>query len=309
MSNARLKVERWLEALSASQGAAANTLTAYQTDLDDAMAFLAGFGSGLLSASPQDLMAYVGHLKDQDFAPASIQRRLSALRGFYRFELLNGDRPDDPTADISAEASSRAPPDVLSPEDVLRLITACDLTTPAGCRAAALVELLYGAGLRASEVVSLPLAGLPLREDGPPLLRVRGKGDRERVTVLGPPGVAALRLYLNVRDQFLPPQGHPIAAKAARFLFPSTGAAGFLTRRSLGLILEGLANVASLPREAVHPHALRHAFATHLVEGGADLRSVQSLLGHADISTTQIYLHTSAERLARVLKASHPLAS
>jgi integrase/recombinase XerD len=303
-----LRVERWLEALSAERGAAENTLAAYVRDLEDAQEFLLSCGRDLLTAEPADITAYVADLDTRGMAAATVQRRLSALRGFYRFEVVEGARAKDPTSGLTAGAAPRVPPDVLSPAEVGALIAACELETPHGRRAAALVELLYGAGLRASEACGLPLAALPRggSEAGSGLIRLTGKGDKERVVVLGVPGWAALRLYLEVREQFLPADG-PTRKRAERFVFPSRGEAGFLTRRSLGLLLEDLAARAGLARERVHPHALRHAFATHLLDGGADLRTVQTLLGHADIATTQIYLHASAERL-RAVMAAHPLA-
>src|SRR5690606_1407541 len=206
-------------------------------------------------------------------------------------------------------ACTRAPPDVLSREEVSRLIEVAQKggergLEPAHLRTICLVELLYGAGLRASECCDLPLSALPAPSTS--VLIVRGKGDKERITPLGKPALAALRNYMAVRETFLPKSA--VRSVAQRYVFPSRGKGGRLTRRRLGQILEDLAMKAGIALERVTPHALRHAFATHLLSGGADLRAVQLLLGHADISTTQIYTHVVTDELRDLLEAAHPLA-
>jgi integrase/recombinase XerD len=185
-----------------------------------------------------------------------------------------------------------------------RIIEAAQGTEPADLRTLCLVELLYGAGLRASECCDLPLSALPA--PGATVLIVRGKGDKERITPLGKPALAALKNYMAVRETFLPKSA--TRSTAQRYVFPSRGSTGRLTRRRLGQILEDLAMKAGIAIDRVTPHALRHAFATHLLSGGADLRAVQLLLGHADISTTQIYTHVVTDELRDLLEAAHPLA-
>jgi integrase/recombinase XerD len=237
-------------------------------------------------------------------SPATVSRRLSALRRFFRFQLGDNERTDNPTSRLDGPTLRREPPDVLSREEVSRLIEAAQGPDPSDLRTICLIELLYGAGLRASECCDLPLSALPA--PGASVLIVRGKGDKERITPLGKPALAALKAYMAVREDFLPKSA--VRSTAQRYVFPSRGAGGRLTRRRLGQILEDLAMKANIDTDRVTPHALRHAFATHLLSGGADLRAVQLLLGHADISTTQIYTHVVTDELRDLLEAAHPLA-
>ncbi|HRJ01680.1 MAG TPA: tyrosine-type recombinase/integrase, partial [Hyphomonas sp.] len=241
-------------------------------------------------------------LAERGLAPASQARKLSALRRFFRFLFEEGDRKDDPTAKLDGPSPARDIPDVLSREEVTRLIEACGEDARLTC----LVELLYGAGLRASELVSLTLGSLPRRKGGRWVsgdIIIRGKGGRERLCPLGRPALAALSNWLEER------QSGDGKARAEDFVFPSRGASGHLTRRRLGQLLEQLALEAGLDPSRVHPHALRHAYATHLLAGGADLRAVQTLLGHADIATTQIYTHVLTDELQELLETAHPLAT
>ncbi len=235
---------------------------------------------------------------------ATAARRLSALRRFYRFQLGDNERQDNPTSRLDGPTLRRAPPDVLSREEVGRLIEAAKGPEPADIRTSCLIELLYGAGLRASECCDLPLSALPYGDST--TLIIRGKGDKERITPLGRPALSALKEYMSVRETFLPKSA--VRKTAERFVFPSRGAGGRITRRRLGQLLEDLAMKAGIVVDRVTPHALRHAFATHLLAGGADLRAVQLLLGHADISTTQIYTHVVTDELRDLLEAAHPLA-
>ena len=300
----RDRIEAFIEVLAAERGAAANTLSAYTRDLEDASAFLSATGRGLAGAQTGDLSDYLGDLYDRGMSTATTARRLSSLRGFFLFLLEQGLRADNPSSGLDGPSPSRAPPDALSPADVARLIEAADGDAPKARRAVCLIELLYGAGLRVSEAADLPMSALP--EPGESALRIRGKGDKERIAPIGQPARAALAAYLEVRAQFLPKKGP--AGPGGRYVFPGSGRTGRLTRRAVAQILERAAIRAGIAPSRVHPHALRHAYATHLLEGGADLRTVQTLLGHADIATTQIYLHASAERLARTVAAAHPLA-
>jgi integrase/recombinase XerD len=227
------------------------------------------------------------------------------LRQFYAFLIGEGARGDDPTRRIKGPKMRPGLPKILTPEEAVRLIEAAGAKGgAAGLRDAALLELLYGAGLRVSEATSLLLSQAPRPGQG--TLLIRGKGGRERLAVLGRPAQAALQAYLAVRSELL---GKTNPAKAARWLFPSPNAAdGKLTRRRVGQILDAAALAAGLSPDRVSPHVLRHAYATHLMEGGADLRAVQTLLGHADIATTQIYTHVSSARVKELVETKHPLA-
>jgi len=299
------RIEAFLDTLRAERGAADNTIDAYRRDLEDTREFLLPLGGSLAEAGETDLRAYVRDLDARGMSAATVARRLSALRRFFRFLLAEGDRTDDPTSRLDGPSLHRDPPDVLSREDVARLIeTARQGSDPADLRTICLVELLYGAGLRVSECCNLPMSALPAR--GSSVLIVRGKGDKERIAPLGQPALQALADYMAVRETFLPKSA--TRKLAERFVFPSRGASGSLTRRRLAQLLEDLAIRAGLPPSRVNPHALRHAFATHLLSGGADLRAVQLLLGHADISTTQIYTHVVADELRDLLETAHPLA-
>jgi integrase/recombinase XerD len=297
MSDSAL-VEAFLEMLSAERGARANTLDAYARDLEDARAHVRG---GLSAASADAIEDYVAGLARRGLSAATTRRRISALRQFFRFLLQENARGDDPTSRLDAPKRGRALPKTLSPEEIERLIAAAD--TP---RDVALIELLYGAGLRVSELVSLPLRAAP--KPGQAHLIVEGKGGKERLVALGRPALAALDAHLAARAAALP-KGAAQRERAQRWLFPSASAAdGKLTRRRVGQILEQAAVKAGIDPTRVSPHVLRHAFATHLVEGGADLRTVQTLLGHADIATTQIYTHVAEGRLKTLLETKHPLA-
>ncbi len=298
------RIEAFLDTLRAERGAADNTIEAYRRDLEDASEFLHANRTSLVDAGERDLSAFVRDLHERGMSAATVSRRLSALRRFFRFQLGDNERQDNPTSRLDGPTLRRDPPDVLSREEVSRLIEAAQGTEPSDLRTMCLIELLYGAGLRASECCDLPLSALPA--PGMTVLIVRGKGDKERITPLGKPALAALKNYMAVRESFLPKSA--VRSTAMRYVFPSRGSGGRLTRRRLGQILEDLAVKAGIASERVTPHALRHAFATHLLSGGADLRAVQLLLGHADISTTQIYTHVVTDELRDLLEAAHPLA-
>lgn len=303
---ARLDIRRigaFLDTLRAERGAADNTIEAYRRDLEDASSYLRANRSTLVEAGERDLSAYVRDLAERGMSAATVARRLSALRRFFRFQLGDGERQDDPTSRLDGPTLRRDPPDVLSREEVGRLIETAEGDGPHGLRALCLIELLYGAGLRASECCDLPLSALP--HGGTTTLIIRGKGDKERIAPLGRPALAALKAYLAVREEFLPKSA--ARRTAERHVFPSRGSGGRLTRRRLAQILEEIAIKAGVDPARVNPHALRHAFATHLLSGGADLRAVQLLLGHADISTTQIYTHVLEDRLKSLVRDLHPL--
>jgi integrase/recombinase XerD len=302
----RRRIEAFIDSLSGGRGAADNTIEAYARDLADAAAFLAEGGSGLSHAGRAGVADYIASLSAQGLAPATVSRRLSALRQFFRFELRNDLRSDDPTADIEVKAPARHVPDVLGRDDIARLFAAAGTGDgPSPRRDRCLLELAYGAGLRASELCGLEMGALPGK--GEAAIVIEGKGGRQRLCPLGKPALQALETWLEVRAETLPKP--PVRRIAEAFVFPSRGKSGHLTRRRLAQVFEALALSAGLDPSRVTPHSLRHAFATHLLQGGADLRAVQMLLGHADIATTQIYTHVLTSELQELLETAHPLAA
>lgn len=291
--------------LAAERGAAANTLAAYRRDLDDFLRFVAGSGTGdfdqaALAVTTETVRDYMSHLSDSGLAASTASRRLSALRQFFGFLFIEGIRGDDPTAVIDSPRRARALPKILMEEEVDRLLAAARAIEGAdGLRLTAMLELLYATGLRVSELVTLPLAAA-LRD--PSVLIVRGKGGRERMVPLTDVARSALRDYCEIRGSFLKRR------KDSSWLFPSTSKEGHLSRQRFGQMLKILAVESGIEPRKVSPHVLRHAFASHLLANGADLRSVQQMLGHADISTTQIYTHVLDERLRSLVRDKHPLS-
>jgi len=290
-------LEAFLEMLAAERGAARPTLLAYRTDLGDLSRVV---GGAIARVATADLRRYFASLAEAGLGARTAARRLSAFRQFFRFLVAEGVRRDDPTQALDGPRLPRTLPKYLDESEAERLIAAARRRKgPEGARLACMVELLYGAGLRVSELVGLPHAAA--RRD-PRFLVVRGKGDKERVVPVGEPALAALATYLAERWHFL------AEGRASRWLFPSRGKEGHLTRRRCGQLLKELALEAGLDPALLSPHVLRHAFASHLVDRGADLRSVQEMLGHADIATTQIYTHVQSARLQRLVAERHPLA-
>jgi integrase/recombinase XerD len=290
-------LEAFLEMLAAERGAAPLTLAAYRNDLSDLTRFLAARGSPLEAADAAVLHAYLASATG--LGPRTLARRISAMRQFYKFLVIDGIRRDDPAADLETPGLGRPLPKILSENEIAGLIAAARAETEnEGVRLVCLVELLYATGLRISELVALPLA---VAQRDPRFLVVTGKGGRERVVPLSEPSRAALARYLACRDRFL-------SSRPSRWLFPSRGRAGHLTRQRAGQLLKGLAVKAGLDPDRLSPHVLRHAFASHLLDHGADLRSVQQMLGHADIATTQIYTHVLSDRLRKLVETAHPLA-
>jgi integrase/recombinase XerD len=299
-------IEAFLDMMSAERGASANTLAAYRRDLLDFHGFLATREIDAKHAARDDVKRYLARLSASGIAGSSQARRLSALRQFFGFLYAEGIRSDDPTNAIEAPKRGRTLPKILSREDMELLIEAAKkraAESEEGSRLLCIVEMLYASGLRVSELATLPLAAVR-RRDG--VLLVKGKGGKERLAPLHARALQAIADYLVIRDVFLPRGERRHLAE--RFLFPSRSAECHLTRRRLHQMLKALALDAGLDPAKLSPHVLRHAFATHLVEGGADLRSVQTMLGHADIATTQIYTHVAKDRLAATMASAHPLA-
>ncbi len=309
--NASPHLDAFLDMLTAERGAALNTRMAYERDLTDLGLWLAQRGVSLETANTEDLRGYLeyqhvagGNGDGQKPAPRTLARRLSAMRQFYRFLVSEGRRKDDPASALDSPKQGRPLPKILTETEVSAMITTAQTRGgPEGLRLVALLEVLYATGLRVSELVGLPM-GAMLR-DGRGLI-VRGKGGKERMVPLSEPASAALAAYLPWRTHFILAgrENGPVA-----FMFPSRSSTnGHLTRQRFAQLLKELAIESGIDPEKVSPHVLRHAFATHLLDHGADLRSVQKMLGHADIATTQIYTHVVTERLKQVVHEHHPLA-
>src|SRR5258708_32898338 len=302
----RALIECFLDMMSAERGASENTIAAYRRDILDFAATAAPSGSDLQHAGREEGRAHLSALSSAAMKASSQARKLSALRGFYGFLYSEAVRRDDPCGAVEAPRLSRPLPKILSAEDALKLVHAAREgveESPEAARLLCIVEMLYASGLRISELVGLPLAAVRNKER---FIHVRGKGGRERLAPVGAAAREALESYLAIRDNFLP-RGK-LGVTAARYLFPSRGVDAHLTRRRCHQLLKSLAIKAGIDPARLSPHVLRHAFATHLVEGGADLRSVQTLLGHADIATTQIYTPVSGHSLKRTVQTAHPLA-
>lgn len=292
--------EAFIEMLTAERGASKNTEAAYRGDLANLSAFLARRKQGLVTANAEALRAYLKSLDYLGMTPRTVARRLSVIRQFFRFLLAERLRDDDPSSALDSPKLGRPLPKVLSRAEVDRVIESTrgrgDVD---GGRMATLLEILYGTGLRVSELVTLPLSSV---ERDPTVLVVRGKGDKERMVPLSDPARTAIASWLHVRASALG------EGESSRYLFPSRGRTGHLTRQRFAQLLKEAALAAGIDPARVSPHVLRHAFASHLLEGGADLRSVQLMLGHADIATTQIYTHVLDEKLRSLVQDHHPLA-
>lgn len=292
--------------LSVERGAAGNTLDAYRRDLEHYLFFLSTIGKDVLRTEANDISEYLNRLDRSGMTAATIARRLSVLRQFHKFLYAESLRNDDPCTLIGAPRRARTLPQTVSEAEVADLLnaTARDLS-PKGLRLHCLMEILYATGLRVTELVGLPLSAVI---GDPRFLVVKGKGGRERMVPLGDAARAALRDYLLVQPDFLEKVRDSGSRAAVKYLFPSRGKSGHLTRHRFAQLLKELALAAKIPPHKLSPHTLRHAFASHLLAHGADLRSVQQMLGHADISTTQIYTHVLEERLKKLVVEHHPLS-
>ncbi len=296
----------FLDMLAAERGAGRNTLEAYGRDLDDLADFLGRAKKTIATATTADLRAYLASLAGRGFKASSVARRLSAIRQLYRFLYAEGYRKDDPAAVIEGPKRGRALPKVLSIAEVDRLLERAhaaakdprsDAERLRALRLACLLEVLYATGLRVSELIALPATAARRDER---MLVVRGKGNNERLVPLNTAAKTAMRSYLAALAE-------TDRAADSKWLFPSFGESGHITRQHVARELKTLAAAAGIGAERVSPHVLRHAFASHLLQNGADLRAVQTLLGHADISTTQIYTHVLDERLKSMVRDLHPL--
>jgi integrase/recombinase XerD len=300
-------VDLFLDMLAAERGAGENTLSAYTRDLADFRDFLRGSKQSLASASSDHIRSYMAALDKRGFAASSVARKLSAIRQLFRFLYAEGRRADDPAAVLQGPKRGRTLPKILSIRQVDHLLDIArqplrNDAAPAAERLRAarlhcLLELIYATGLRVSELVALPASAA--RRDQRMII-VRGKGNKERMVPLNDSAREAMAAYMAMRKQ--------AKLDESRWLFPSFGESGHLTRQHFARELKSLAAAAGLRSDQVSPHVLRHAFASHLLQNGADLRVVQTLLGHSDISTTQIYTHVLEERLKSLVRDLHPLA-
>ena len=302
-------IQTFLEAIAAERAASRNTIEAYRRDLSDYLAFLAGRGVDALGASGEDARAFLAHRGAAGLKASSLARQLSAVRQFHKHLYLDGRRADDPTMAIEGPRRSRPIPKVLGMAEVDKLLAVAREGLeaegrPAGerlraARLSCLVELLYGSGLRVSELLGLPKSAARARE---PMIGVRGKGGKERLVPISEPAAAAVALYRAMLEERAP------GAAKSPWLFPADSQSGHLTRQAFARELKVLAAAAGIAAARISPHVLRHAFASHLLQNGADLRVVQDLLGHADISTTQIYTHVLDERAKAMVRDLHPLS-
>jgi len=293
------EAQAFIEMLTAERGASKNTEVAYTADLKTLEAFLARRKQKPVTADADALRAYLKSLHYVGMTPRTVARRLSVMRQLFRFLLSERLRADDPASTLDPPRLGRPLPKILSRAEVDQLIQAAEAKGGEdGGRMATLLEILYGTGLRVSELVTLPLSAV---ERDPTVLVVRGKGEKDRMVPLSDPARAAIVSWLHVRAGML-------GDESSRYLFPSRGQTGHLTRQRFAQLLKEAALAAGLDPARVSPHVLRHAFASHLLEGGADLRSVQLMLGHSDIVTTQIYTHVLDEKLRALVQDKHPLA-
>mgnify|MGYP001350980656 FL=1 len=286
--------------MAAERGASNNTCQAYRRDLADFTGWMNQQGLSVEAATSHDIRSFLSALADRQLAASSSARKLSTLRQFFKFLHGDGYRSDDPTSVVDSPRQGRSLPKFLSEADVDRLLTAAPTVKgPAGIRLTAMMELLYATGLRVSELVGLPLNAVTGERQ---ILLVTGKGNKERLVPITDAARAAVDAYLEIRLIFVPD------GKQSNFLFPSRGKDGHITRRRFAQMLSNLSTRAGLDPRQVSPHILRHAFASHLLANGADLRLVQQMLGHADISTTQIYTHVLNARLKNLVRDMHPLS-
>lgn len=292
----------FLEMMSAERAAATNTLAAYRRDLMDFIGYAQARGKSPFSASPALLEEYAASLARTGFSPTTQARRIASLRQYYQFLYSERLRADNPALSLRPPRREKPLPKALSAEELAHMLAvAAEDASAAGLRLRAIAELIYSAGLRVSELAALPLGAVSLAHKDTGMIRITGKGNKERLAPLHGAARQAVSHYLPARAHFMK------EGETSAFLFPSRSAQGHITRQQIGLLMKELASRAGLDPARLSPHTLRHSFATHLLEGGADLRVIQELLGHADISTTQIYTHVAGKRLKDVVERHHPL--
>ena len=294
-------IDSFLNMLVAERGATVNTVSAYLNDISHFKKYLTEneIDSKIESCSKDSISNYIKYLSKNGLNPRTATRRLSSLRQFFLFLQSENHRSDNPTNNVDGPRQIKSLPKLLSEEEVKQLFEqANQIVGPEGIRLVCLLEIVYAAGLRVSELIRLPNTALAQDQN---ILLVRGKGGKERLVPLTISAIDSINAYREVRHVFLK------SNRESKFLFPSRSKEGFLTRRRVGQLLKELAIASNIKPEKVSPHVLRHAFATHLLDHGADLRSLQKMLGHADISTTQIYTHVLSKRLMSVVSSHHPL--
>lgn len=301
-----LLVEQFLEMMIAERSVATDTISAYKRDLQNFLGYCHSEKKNLIRIKRDDIEKFLASLSQSGISAQTIARKLSVLRQIFAFLYSEKQRSDDPTSSVDTPKIPKRLPTTLTQSDIMLLLEAAQTDNSAkGIRLQAMLELMYGAGLRVSELVSLKLSNLQIREGGTEVdvdfLLVRGKGNKERLVPINDKSRAALSRYLAVRHQFLGNQ------KSSFWLFPYHRAVGYITRQKFGVMLKELAVKANIDPVKFSPHTLRHSFATHLLEGGADLRVIQELLGHSDISTTQVYTHIAGDRLNKLVQEHHPL--
>lgn len=297
-------LDLFLDMLAAERGASQNTLDAYQRDLQDFSAYLLKDSLTVESLTTDHIEGFMQALGKSAMAATTMARKLSAVKQYFHFLFTENIRTDDPALHIKPPKKEKPLPHCLSAEEITQLLeTAQADSTPEGIRLYAMLELLYASGMRVSELVSLPLRAYSQGNGGIGMLMVKGKGNKERLVPLHHSAADALSFYLPIRAKFAGAN-----AENSLFLFPSNSKEGHMTRQRFGQLLKALALEANLDAKDISPHVIRHSFATHLLQGGADLRVIQELLGHSDISTTQIYTHVMNDDLKTLIETHHPLA-
>lgn len=308
MSHAEYFIDAFIESMQAERGVSNHTAEAYRRDLTDLAAFLAAKKTNMQTANSDHLEKWMMQLSKASFATSTIARKCSSVRQFYQFMLSEKERSDNPALKLELPKKAQTLPKYLSEEDIDRLFAVVkEDTSTGGIRLNAMLELLYATGMRVSELVSLKMNALQISKAGNiqsrhNMLAIKGKGNKERMVPLTTASIEALNDYLKVRDCFLTDKGKP-------YLFCAAGNEGYLTRQRFGQLLKEVGVKAGINPSHISPHVIRHCFATHLLNHGADLRVVQELLGHSDISTTQIYTHVLSERMKKLVKEHHPLSS
>ena len=299
-------IEQFLEMLAAERGASKNTITSYKNDLSDFYSFIRKKSLDAETVGSEEIRGFMVELQKRGMSSGTSARRLSAIKQFFHFLYTENVRKDNPTLVVDSPKLAKNLPKNLSNSEVDLLIeTAAKSDTPEGIRLQTILEILYASGLRVTELVSLKIADLqyePVNQTIKPLMIVKGKGNKERIVPLNHRALEIIEKYLAVRKHFLKPE------QKSPWLFPSSGKSGYITRQRLWQLLIGLAKTCGIDPDRISPHVLRHSFATHLLNNGADLRTIQEILGHSDISTTQIYTHVAKDRLKSIVEAHHPLA-